>query len=495
MAHADSSSQRKFRSCTLILALLSFFLPLSVVAVAEEPTTVTPRSAKDSTSISAKVTPVAYAEDSSSTASSASEESSSPGNAAGASAGAVSTKPQFIKDIFQRNHMTGNWGGLRSKLEENQGISFDIFDHADFMGAVSGGHNQGFGTWNRIRGSVNVDMGKLAHIKGLSIFVTSTWNNGTDVGYDKRYLGALYVTTGNDTVLHQLRLDQWWVQQDLFHNKLSLRVGQIGAETYFGWMSSGLNHFMLEPLFYAPLTMSNAYDKGDIHNSAPGAMVIFNPNKHFSYTTGVASIDLHGDRGSGVEPRITDGVSWLNYVAFRYGQPAAGAKDYNGELHLGFTYTGVSNKKFSVVKPGITSDGNAGYWVNIYQPVYRVKAGSNRGLDLRGMYVWGPESKGLLEFDRELLISGIFNGPIPSRPKDSINFGLNVYMIRNYLNTTDRLVSNLPVKSEKDWEINYSCWVTNWLNVMPVVAVIQDLSANPRNGNGVMAGVRTYLNF
>ena len=188
---------------------------------------------------------------------------------------------------------------------------------------------------------------------------------------------------------------------------------------------------------------------------------------------------------------------WLNDFAFLYGQPKKGAdvKDYSGEAHFGFNYTGVSIKDFAYVEPGTTSNGNTGEWANIIQPVYRVKAGSNRGLDVRAMYVWGPESKGVLAWDKQLVLSGIFNGPIKSRPQDSINVGLNVYWIRNYLNTPQNLAAGLPVTSEKDWEFNYSCWVTKWWNVMPAVGVLQDLGANPHRGNGVMAGVRSFINF
>jgi porin len=415
-----------------------------------------------------------------------------------AAAPAPQTEPPspWITKMAQQDHMFGDWGGRRTALEK-KGVSFFAFTHADMFGAVSGGNNQGFGVWNRIRGIVNVDMGKVAHIKGMSIMLTGTWNNGTDVGYDPRYLGSLFVVTGNDTIIHQLRLDQWWVQQELFHNKLELRVGQLGAETYFGWMPSGLNHFMMEPLFYAPLGLLNAYDKPDIHNSSPGFMVTYAPNKHFYYRTGVVTITHNELNYSGFEPIFRDGVSWLNDIAFKYGQPQKGAdvKDYSGEAHFGFTYTGIANANFPVVKPGITSDGNVGYWANIIQPVWRVKSGSNRGLDVRAMYVWGPETKGVLPWDKELVLSGIFNGPIASRPQDSINVGLNVYMIRNFLNTPANLAANLPVTSEKDWEINYSCWVTKWWNVMPTVGVIQDLGANPRRGNGVMVGVRSFVNF
>jgi hypothetical protein len=263
--------QDKSDCCKFALVLLAFVLSMSIWAVADEqaPTVDTPTTDTPTTHDTPAPAPV-------------------PANQGG--------ENSFnLHHIVNSPYMFGDWGGARTKLAEEKGISFTLFQHTDLMGAVSGGNGQGFGTWNRIRGIVSVDMGKLAHIKGLSIMATGTWNNGTDVGYDQRYLGALFVTTGNDTVIHQVRLDQWWVQQDLFNNKLSLRVGQLGAETYFGWMPSGLNHFMLEPLFYAPLGLLNAYDKPDIHNSAPAAMVTITPNKHFAYQAGVVSLNLNPD--------------------------------------------------------------------------------------------------------------------------------------------------------------------------------------------------------
>lgn len=444
--------------CKFAPALLSFVFAMSILAVAEDPTTDLP-------------TPT-------------------PTQRSGES---------FFnrQAIVNSPHMFGDWGGARTKLSEDKGVDFLVFEHTDLLGAVSGGNGQGFGVWNRIRGIVDIDMGKLAHVKGLSFHATALWNNGTDVAYDPRYLGTLQVTSGNDTGLHQVRMDQWWVRQDLFNKKLSVLAGQISGFVWFGWQESGLNHFMQEPLFYAPLALKNAYSNPDPY-STPGAMLQFTPNKHFYYRTAVTSNDTdYATRsGNGLGMEMRDGVAWLNNFAVLYGQTSKhGGKNYPGEAHVGFTYTGASQKIFTVVKPGITSDGNAGYWANINQAVWRTTPGSNRGLDVRAMYVWGPESKGVFEYNKQLDLSAIFNGPIKSRPQDSLNVGLNVYMIRNYLNTPQRLAAGLPVTSEKAWEINYSCWVTKWWNLMPVVLVEQDIAANPRKGNGVVVGVRSFINF
>src|SRR6266511_6337813 len=228
------------------VVLLSFVLLFSALAIAEDATSAEPQPAQPVSAEGATTAALAMADD----ATSAEPQPAQPVPAEGATTAplamaddATSAEPQlaqptlvqptsWMQRVMNQDHMTRDWGGLRPKLEK-KGISFVFFQHTDLFGAVSGGNGQGFGVWNRIRGIAVIDMGKLAHIKGLSIVATSTWNNGTDVGFDPRYLGSLFVTEGNDTYFHQLRMDQWWVQQDLFNKKLSLQGGQFGAETYF----------------------------------------------------------------------------------------------------------------------------------------------------------------------------------------------------------------------------------------------------------------------
>jgi|HubBroStandDraft_2_1064218.scaffolds.fasta_scaffold00851_9 carbohydrate-selective porin OprB len=412
-----------------------------------------------------------------------------------------------LVSLWNQQSLLGDFAGARTRLAENKGISFSGFWQNDFFADPSVGNshgNTGTGNWSRIRATMDIDMGKLAHMNGLSLHITTTLNQGLDVGYDGRYMGSLMGATGNDTINHQLRLDSWWVKQDLFHSKLSLYVGQISGADFFGFLPQDFSHFVTLGPFYAPLALYNSFSNFD-PMSTPAAMIQITPNKHFYYRTMFQSITEGNpsdpnavlgfynwfNNSSGTNTEMKDGAVWHNEVAYLYG---------SGEAHFGVSYSGAkAYTKWSgnasngtlVTLPGFAADSSAGnenyYWI-WKQTVYRPSAGSHRGVDLGGTFVYGPEDKGVLPYNRQLVLTAEFNGLLPGRPKDSINFAYDYLGIRGPLKT--------PIfQSEKVYEFNYSFQVTRWLQWMPDLQVHEDIGANPKNGTGVVVGFRSLVTF
>ena len=112
---------------------------------------------------------------------------------------------------------------------------------------------------------------RLAHIKGMSLHITSTLNQGLDVAGDSRYMNSL-VGDGNNSINHQLRLDTWWVKQELFNGKLSLSAGQISGFDFFGYIPQDFSHFVTLGPFYAPFALYNSYSSAD-PTTTPAAMM------------------------------------------------------------------------------------------------------------------------------------------------------------------------------------------------------------------------------
>lgn len=415
----------------------------------------------------------------------------------------VSAVAQNSDNFLSRSTFTGDWGGARSKLAEQYGVSFSGFWQNDFFAVTGKGDNPnantGAGNWSRIRGTMDIDMNKLAHVKGMSFHITSTLNEGLDVGSDSRYLGdGINGAVGNNTINHQLRLDSFWIKQDLFNNKLSLYAGQISGFDFFGFLPQDFSHFATLGPFYGPLALYNSFSSAD-PMTTPAVMLQITPNKHFYYRTMVQSITegpdgfySWGGNDSGTDMKIKDGAVWHNEVAFLYGQGDGKAKSLPGEFHFGVSYSGA--KAFTNFKTGVAGfqpNSDAGY-ENFYwaakQAVWRPEAGSNRGLDLGATIVWGPEDKGVLPFNRQVVATAEFNGLIPRRPKDSINFAFDYFGIRGPLKSAN-------FKSEKVYELNYAVQVTPWLQLMPDLQIHQDVSANPAFGTGTVFGLRSFVNF
>ena len=407
-------------------------------------------------------------------------------------------------DLWNRQTATGDWGGIRTALSE-KGIDLTGFWHNDYFGDPSVGNTHGIigtGDWSRIRGILDIDMGKLAHVNGLSFHITSTLNQGLDVIGDTRYMGSL-VGEGNDCGVHQLRLDSWWVKQELFEGKLSLSAGQLDAFDFFGFLPQDFTRFVTLGPFYAPFALYNSYSSPGPFGT-PAAMAEIAPNKHFRYRTMIQSITestpgnpkTNGyynvyDNPSGTSMRMKDGVVWNNEVAYLYS---------SGEAHFGVSYsgakaywkwTGKAANGTLVTWPGFTKNSSPGYenfyWI-VKQGLLRPRANSSRGVDLGATFVYGPSDKGFLAYNRQFVTTLEFNGFAPRRPKDSINFSFDYVGIRGPLKTT-------TFQSEKIYEFNYSFRITPWLHWMPNLQVHQDIGANPRNGTGVAIGFRSLINF
>ena len=409
-------------------------------------------------------------------------------------------------NLWDQQSLTGDWGSTRTKLAEKLGISLNGFWDNSYFADPSVGNAPGYagtGNWSRIRGTLDIDMGKLARLNGLSLHITSTLNEGLDVIHDSRYMDSL-VGIGNDTGSHQLRLDSWWVKQDLFNGKVSLYAGQISGVDFFGFIPQDLSHFSSIGPYYAPFELYNSFASFD-PMTTPAALIEVTPNKHFRYRTMIQSITEGNpsdpnavlgfynwfNNSSGTSMQMKDGAVWHNEVAYFYRL---------GEGHFGVSYSGAkaytewsgsASNGTLVTVPGFSKDSSAEnenyYWI-LKQTVYRSTSASSRSVDLGGTYAWGPADKGVIPYNRQLVLTSEFNGLVPKRPKDSINFAFNYLGIRGPLETP-------TFRSEKVYELNYSLQLTQWVQWMPVLQFHQDIAANPKNGTGVAVGFRSVITF
>ena len=72
------------------------------------------------------------------------------------------------KDLLHRDRLTGNWGGERTKLEEN-GVSLQV-DWTDYLDGIAAGDGPG-GTFNggHLYSALNFDGTRAKFIDGFSV--------------------------------------------------------------------------------------------------------------------------------------------------------------------------------------------------------------------------------------------------------------------------------------------------------------------------------------
>jgi porin len=129
------------------------------------------------------------------------------------------------KSIWERDTLTGDWGGVRSRLEDS-GLKFGLQEQSEVWGNLAGGLRPGVVYNGLTTGSVAVDLEKVFGWTGAKFFANAYQIHGA--GPSANLVGNLQIVSNieasRDTKLYQL-----WLEQTFFSGRLTIRIGQEGA--------------------------------------------------------------------------------------------------------------------------------------------------------------------------------------------------------------------------------------------------------------------------
>src|ERR1700751_3103109 len=145
--------------------------------------------------------------------------------------------------VLPSEHLLGDWGGVRSKLEE-RGITPRWVLITDVAGNPSGGHWQGATQASSTELSLFFDLDKIAGLKGGSVFTSFSqrWGNRLSTNYVGNVFSEQQIY-GFET----FRVIDISYQQKLFDDRVELRLGRFAAT----------DDFLVSPYNYG--FMSNAF--------------------------------------------------------------------------------------------------------------------------------------------------------------------------------------------------------------------------------------------
>jgi porin len=402
---------------------------------------------------------------------------------------ASTTERSFWND---QNYLLGDWGGERSQLEA-RGVSFSFVYVSDFLGNPTGGENQAFTDWGRIRGTVDIDLGKLTDTNAPTFHITGLWQNGGNLGVE--HLGSI-ANPSSLVSAPTFRLDSWWFEQALFNHHLFLRGGQFAGQDSYAVQEYG-GSYLLEPLGYALGNLFNTTYESFDPASTPAAEVRVVPNKHLYVKSAVlaGNRNPYADDTTGFGFVIKDAPVVVSEIGYLTGSANLNASSLSQKIYPGKYKFGSSYNAGEFIDP-VTRDKHSGNYLLYFmanQAVYRQEVGSNRGLDLDFAVDWSPDDVNRIN---EQVTGGFrYNGPIPRRAKDSAAFGVVYSKISDHFNQS-YLLQSLPVLgAEKAFEVNYMFQATHWLMLQPVVQYFDEVGAEPHQGDAVAAGFRLKIAF
>ena len=434
----------------------------------------------------------------------------------------------YTGELWSRSKLTGDWGGLRTELD-NKGVQFRVEVLQFMQGNAHGGKDTEdaidyFGSTDYI---LELDTARMGLWPGGYIKVRGETEFGHGIG-DK--VGSVS-PTNFDALFPEpddcglTTLTEAWMMQFL-SEKLYVLAGKVDVSRLPGQntlASDPYTQFMNTSLWQPPVSFSLV----PYTTMTAGAGVM--PTDWFSAATLV--MDSYGTptrTGFDTAFHSPSGLTLLQSFSFnlkrltnlpgtqrfnfawssrdRYDLDDLGRLALSGAAAPSFGRLNLPTRALSPwrslptirglavrslvsrwLEPEPQSDDWA-FWYDFDQYLYTEPDDPKQGIGLFGKFGWSPGDTNPVEAFYNIGIGG--KGILPKRDRDT--FGIGYY----HLNLNDGLPGLLGIHSEQGIELYYNVEVTKWLHITPDLQVI----INPGGGFqdrdvALVYGIRAQMSF
>lgn len=411
--------------------------------------------------------------------------------------------PNYAGDLTEREALTGDWGGARTKLLE-QGVQFDANFTADLSFNPSGGIRRGEAYSGLLQLGLTLDMEKLVGWTGAEIHVGSYFIDGQ--GLTTRELGNL-LTISNIEATPAIRLGEVYLKQKLLDGQVEIKAGQLAADGDFA-TSDTAGLFVNSTFGWPGLNGTDLPSGGPAYPvPTPGAHVLVKFDDAWSFQAGVYTGD---PAGRDLKNKHNTDFP-LKPGAFAIGELIyAHAGKLPGTYKVGAWYNSVD---FADLRTGVNRDGSYALYGVIDQTIWQSGGGSKdlkdpspapeQSLSVFARAVFAPQqNRNLIDY----YFDAGFNakGFTPGRPDDVFGIAAAYAHISKTAQRADRDVPGTPVRSsELAFEASYQAAVTPWLKVQPFAQyIVRPGGGDPRPNdptrrikNATVLGFRTQVTF
>jgi len=385
-------------------------------------------------------------------------------------------------------HLFGDWGGERTRLQE-RGVNFDFQYVSDSLWNLKSEQKERFASWNRFRGTVDIDFGALTGHQGLYFHATALWQGGGNLG---SYLGLLTSPSGMSSA-NTCRLDSWWLEKRWQDERIVARVGQFAGQDFYGADHYAAS-FIFEPMGYALGNLFTTLESFDppstpameirvvlVHDFYVKSMAMAAVRSPFSQNPTGLVPQFNGTPVSTYEIGFTPGKGASSVRAF---DNVEGRKGYSGLYQFGASY---DPGKFTSPTSATPQSGNyLLYWM-ASQALWRVDPKEGKGLDATFGYDWSPPN---VNRNNTLLTAGLrFNEPLPLNVHNTMSLGY----LRNNL-SSQFLQPGMPsFRTEQGVEFNTLLDVAPMLLLQPVIQYYANVGGGVQRA--LVFGFRTKVEF
>ena len=430
------------------------------------------------------------------------------------------------EDIWKRDTLTGDWGGVGRSLED-RGLTFSVNEISEVWANLAGGERTGATYDGLTTASLKLDLAKLLSWQGATVFVNAYQIHG--FGPSNNFVGNQQFVT-NIEATPSTKLYDLWFEQSLVNDRVSIRIGQEGMNDEF--MTSKASEMFLNGSFgYPDLNERNLPSSGPNYPLAtPMVRAKVKISDEFSYIGAIFNGDPAGPgRGatpeeedpqirdpSGTAFRLEDPPLIVNELWYSVGEekPSAslpgiykiGAWVHTGSFGLSKNnYTGLPIP-FTIPSP--LYRGDFAVYVLADQMLWRKPGTKDEGITLFGLVQGAPEDRNA----EDLYAEGGFSwrGMIESRPRDvfgvAFAFGHTSNAFRRLGEESIALTENgkLYASNETIIEATYLYQAAPWWTLQPDIQYAfnpgaalppEDPGITTVFRNALVIGFRTKIDF
>lgn len=415
--------------------------------------------------------------------------------------------------------ISGNWGGLRTTLEDH---GLEVFGGytVEVWGNTTGGIKRGTVYDGILDFGANLDFEKLAGWKGASVSTTWLWLSGRDPSED---LVGNFLTVSNIAGFSTLRLLELWFQQNLWDDKISLRIGQLAADSEF--IISDYSALFINSTFgWPPFMYTNLPEGGPAYPMGTlGVRLAISPVDWFTFQSAVFQGNVYAQNVNryGFRWRLDaeNGFLFLNEAQFRWNH-RENESGLPGQFKTGFW---AQSGHLADVLADYTNSGNYGFYFILDQMLYREsgeaaapvglskdtksytasKEGKNfkspileksdQGLGWFGHIAFEKDDRNFVGFYFDTGLT--YKGLIPTRDEDILGVAFAYAQLTNAARAGLAEEGLTPTGAEMVLEVTYQAQVTGWLTIQPDLQFIINPGSTTNLGNALVIGGRASVTF
>lgn len=407
--------------------------------------------------------------------------------------------------------VSGDWGEWRELLSDH-GVEIFANYTVDIFGNVSGGEQRGAAYAGLLQFGTELDLEKLVGWRGASLSSTWLWLSGRDASAD---LVGNFLTVSNIAGFETLRMFELWGEQTWWDERISLRVGQLAADSEF-IISQYAALFINGTFGWPAFTYMNLPEGGPGYPMGTlGARLSLQPSENITLMGAVfqgnvfaQEVNRHGFR---YRLNAETGYTFLQETQLRWPQDSVKGLG-PGQAKLGFWWQSGSAADALTTS---TTSGNVGVYGIIDQLVFRELSASPRpvgknapetknsvapppdeptqGLGVFARMALAPADRNVVNFYFDTGLN--YTGLLPTREADV--FGLAwAYAQISPGAWNERAAEQLPAAgAEMVLEATYQAQINPWLILQPDLQLIIQPNATQVGNPALLLGIRGQIDF